>query len=309
MKNKYIFLVVISLLFLGGCAGKGFKLPTQSSNYDVRSISSDSEVIELKGEIQDFRSMITDEQGNRRNPSDISEYLDVGITVSDLACSVWFKIVSREGDSLDYKQRSMNILGDGLIGLLGLSSNVTNDLLGGLAITLGMGNAAFDNHNERFRLSNTMGTVYEKLKHARSNYSRDLLSRTQLSFPAAKRALRDYHNTCSRMSVEGFIEKSVELAKFELVDFSKDLNIKDIPNRSTGQADDANSTDTSDGKNTNGGTSVDTTTSDEPISIEKMLENAGVFAVSPDKRFLEEFKKQKQKQQQQVPNMGIIISN
>ncbi len=213
---------ILSVLLLNGCA-KNF-----DPSYDIDPITENSVEAVFDRDVIDFK-VIAEEAENSPNADSIYNYLDSGITLSNLACNIWFDTLFFQGKNLDVAQRNMNIFGDGALGIVGLIGRASAETMGVVATALGASNATFDNFNTNFRLSNTLETVYDKLKEARGEFANKLLTFDQWTFPAAQRSLREYHGSCSRISVTNFIEESVDLAKFELQDFSKPFARPSIP--------------------------------------------------------------------------------
>jgi len=147
----------------------------------------------------------------------MKQYVDVGINLSDKLCTDWFKQHLRDESQVNQTQGMVNVIGNGALAIASLAKAST-DAIGYFSILLGGTNNSFEVHKQYSSLvEGTLDILEEEVRNGRAIIAKSLIDQvSQLdSFDQAQRKIRDYHNTCSRLHLMGYIRKSIELTEYK----------------------------------------------------------------------------------------------
>ncbi len=135
-------------------------------------------------------------------------YLQAGIALSDELCAFWFRRVGEAQAKVRADRDALSNIGALSATALGLA-NVNSAVVGGLAGGFGFLEDTFTSELANFIAAADLSTVEQAILVDRSNKAAelDLLS---LNFYQTRRALIAYDNTCSQLSVNRVVNKSIE---------------------------------------------------------------------------------------------------
>ncbi|QFR38948.1 hypothetical protein A9Q91_01805 [Candidatus Gracilibacteria bacterium 28_42_T64] len=240
-KSMREIIILMLLISVSGCGTYGAMKRTFSLapplNYNIQDLEN-PEKGSLESIKQDYKDLTIIEnivrgtlnkkgevvKAGNPSPENIRLLVDSAITSSNNLCRIWFDAMMSKDTKLDSNQGLINIIGDSLLGIAGLAGSSTTGM-GIFSIMLGATNAGIENHKGYFRLNGTLPKIYSKLENARKEYKTTLLSASEAyTYKEAQREIRTYHDSCSRRSVENFIEASVELATIKVKSNQKVLD-------------------------------------------------------------------------------------
>lgn len=221
-------ILLCSVFLLGGCAhtiwekdrGLGPLDPSKGAALSVdygEKPDLDKNKLEIPTLIYHFLTL--KKAANEPDPSveTLSQYVDVGITLSNKACASWFALHNAEHDKVQYQQGLINLVGNTLNAALGVSDSNIN-LMGYTSLLLGGVNAGYELFKSDFFLTGTIWQLEKQVRTARTTLAETLKQNVSnkndpYTYFETENALLQYHNTCSRLQLLSYVEKSVELAR------------------------------------------------------------------------------------------------
>jgi hypothetical protein len=201
------FLALCAAVFLVGCSTLAEKKtpyePSQDKFVDLTQAAARLEL--RRNEAQ-------------RNPGAVTNYLDAGVSLSNVACELWFTGLARVDRDTTLTKDLMNVVGNFILGVAGMNgANPTS--LGRGALGLSAVNTAF----EVYRANILLGSIEDiraKIRDDRKVAEEALFVRTDISYEAALRRLLEYHQLCSVERIKVLLSMSLANVRFERPDTS-----------------------------------------------------------------------------------------
>jgi hypothetical protein len=150
------------------------------------------------------------------NAGAVSEYLDAGVSLSNVACEIWFTGLARTERDTTLTKDLMNVVGNFILGVAGING-ASPTSLGRGALGLSAANTAF----EVYRADVLLGSIEDlrtKIRDDRKVAEDALLARTDITYDAAMRRLLEYHHLCSVERIKVLLSTSLANVKFERPD-------------------------------------------------------------------------------------------
>jgi len=146
----------------------------------------------------------------------VPAYLDAGVTLSNVACEIWFTGLARVDRNTTLTKDLMNVVGTFILGVAGINGASANSIGRG-ALGLAAANTAF----EVYRADVLLGSIEDiraKIREDRKVAEDALLARPDVTFDAAQRRLLEYHQLCSVERIRVLLSTSLSAVKFERPD-------------------------------------------------------------------------------------------
>jgi hypothetical protein len=216
-------LLSLIFLFLGsGCSLQRHRIKFQpdplpafaAASMVVVDESGQERRVPLKDLTEHFVALSTRAQSNHR--SDINEFIAAGLNVSDEIVERWFKQQLALESASRYHQNAANVAGGFATAFLGIT-DASSRAVGILGAGVTAMNAQWRNVEAYYLLSPALPVVIEKLRGFRAEQREAILTalKTQeVSYNEAVAILRSYHQIASRETVQRYLQKSAELARF-----------------------------------------------------------------------------------------------
>ena len=142
----------------------------------------------------------------------ILDYVQTGITMSDLSCEAWLDTLGRSDRDTSLFKDLLNIVGNVILGISGINGASSSSLARG-ALFLGASNATIDAYRNEILLG-TVSDIEDKVKDGRRVSAAYFVAHIPGHFDEAKRRLIEYHNGCSPNAIKVLLKTSLAQVKY-----------------------------------------------------------------------------------------------
>lgn len=225
--------IILGFFIMCGCSTLGLPEKEPSTLPDVEHAGSHKKALDfvkhdgtgddkkIPSLYYDFLTALDSVQADKENEDKIKDMIDAGVAVSNEACADWFAHHNASFEQVERQQGIINILGNMLVAALGIEEASTNTM-GYVALALGGVNAGYETFKSDFFLSGTIWKLEKGVRTGRLELANTLKEgvsgENKYNYYTARDALRQYHNTCSRLQLIAYVEESVELTRYVPVD-------------------------------------------------------------------------------------------
>lgn len=147
-----------------------------------------------------------------KDPSKLTDYVQSGITISDLACYAWLDTLSQSDRNVSFFKDMLNVVGNLIIGVAGINGANPSSLARG-ALGLGAANASVEAFQNEIILG-SIADIEDKLREGRNVSTAYFLENIPTQFDQAHRGLIEYHRTCSSNAVKTLLKNALAKVKY-----------------------------------------------------------------------------------------------
>lgn len=169
-----------------------------------RGFGPSNEIAELEASIQQFKDA---ERGALASPSGISDYVQAGLTMSNVSCNAWLMELGKSDRDTGFFKNMLNIVGNLILGISGINGASPSSLARG-SIALGASNATIDAFRHDF-LMGVVSDIETKVKAGRKISEQMLLEAIPSNHQEAKRRLLEYHDQCTPTAIKELLKTSL----------------------------------------------------------------------------------------------------
>ena len=221
--NRYFTLIALSLGLTGCETLDNFDVPSLPN--EGKEIVSTTKLFDAK---QYFVNVAIKAQSNSSTPTELMNYYDAGIMLSNRIFDEFFALHFRADRSTNHNKTLTNIVGGSAIGVLGLTGSDAKELAL-LGIGLAAVNSEFENYMAYFLISPSMPQIKRMMDTGRAEYAKKIrtaltaqvVQGMKLTYAQTNEAIRAYHQKSSRLEIQAIVSESIALAKYEVPDLSQ----------------------------------------------------------------------------------------
>lgn len=215
LKACRTFLVAWAVLGTSGCAMIGPQAPIE-----LPALFTD-----LGEDITRFNKMGEAARAPAAQPSHVRDFRKAGASLSDTVCDGWLDALHRTDREVAYAKDIMNIVANAFLGIGGVNRINPVDI-GRANIVLGAANASIDTFRAEF-IQGAIPKIKTKIKEARTLALQALEALDPTEYDKARRALSEYHGTCSSIAIKNLVETSLQAVRYARPDPKADEAYKD----------------------------------------------------------------------------------
>lgn len=150
------------------------------------------------------------------DPKKLTDYVQSGITMSDLACYAWLDTLGKSERDSSFFKNIFNIVGNLIIGVAGINGANSDSLARG-ALGLSATNATFETFQNEILLG-SIPDIEDKLREGRNISTAYFLANMPTQFDQAHRGLIEYHRTCSSNAIKSLLKTALSKVKYAAPD-------------------------------------------------------------------------------------------
>ena len=150
------------------------------------------------------------------DPKKLTDYVQSGITMSDLACYAWLDTLGKSDRNASFFKNIFNIVGNLIIGVAGINGANSDSLARG-ALGLGAANAMVETFQNEILLG-SIPDIEDKLREGRNISAAYFLANMPTQFDQAHRGLIEYHRTCSSNAIKSLLKTALSKVKYAAPD-------------------------------------------------------------------------------------------
>jgi polyhydroxyalkanoate synthesis regulator phasin len=169
-----------------------------------RGYGPDNSIAELEQSIEQFKAA---REKALNNPSSIPDYVQAGLTMSNVSCDAWLVSLGRSDRDSGFFKNMLNIVGNLILGISGINGANPSSLARG-ALALGASNASVDAYRNEF-LMGVVSDIETKVKSGRRISEQMLLEAIPSNQQEAKRRLLEYHDQCTPTAIKELLKTSL----------------------------------------------------------------------------------------------------
>jgi|GEM_PF-3586085 len=151
-------------------------------------------------------------------PEFIPDYVQAGITISDISCDAWLAVLGRSDRNTNLFKDVLNIVGNLIIGVSGINGASSTSLARG-ALGLSAANASVDAFRNEILLGSMM-EIEKKMKEGRRISAAFFVENIPTQFDDAVRKMGEYHDICSTTEIQNLLKTSLAHVKYVAPDTS-----------------------------------------------------------------------------------------
>jgi hypothetical protein len=147
-----------------------------------------------------------------KDPKKLTDYVQSGITMSDLACYAWLDTLGKSDRDVSFFKNMFNIVGNLIIGVAGINGANSDSLARG-ALGLSAANASVEAFQNEILLG-SIPDIEDKLREGRNISAAYFLANMPTQFDQAHRGLIEYHRTCSSNAIKSLLKTALSKVKY-----------------------------------------------------------------------------------------------
>lgn len=144
--------------------------------------------------------------------ADARRYFDAGLTLSDESCRLWLDTLYATDREIAWGKQLMNIVANAFTAIGGLNRVNPVDL-GRFGVGVGALNASIDAFRAEF-IRGAVPKIKEHVRDLRGLERARLLGQNLDGYDPARRALTEYHDTCSGMAIARLLEGALAEVRY-----------------------------------------------------------------------------------------------